>query len=325
MKREVALQIETWGTKEPFCITGHTFTEACLLVVILKENGKVGRGEATGVYYLYETGETLLVQALSIKEELEQGLDRIHLQTLLPPGGARNAIDCALWDLEAKLSGQTIWSLTGIKPAKTNTVYTVGIGTPEAMAASAKKFDSPQIKVKLDGERPLECIEAVCTARPDAEIVVDVNQGWSFEQLKNLAPKFKQLGVTMIEQPLKRGEDAELEHYRSPVPLCADESCLDTSELEQVSRRYQMTNIKLDKTGGLTEALELARQAKAKGLGLMVGNMLGTSLGMAPAFVVAQYCQLADLDGPIWLRDDRANAISFNQGVMSLPTSALWG
>jgi len=323
--REVTLQLETWPTEEPFCIAGHTFTEVCLLVVTLKQNGKVGRGEAAGIYYRHETAETLLAQAQSVKEELEQGLDRAQLQKLLPAGGARNAIDCALWDLEAKLSGQTIWSLTGIEPSKTDTVYTVGIGTPEAMAASAKKQDTPKIKVKLDGERPLECIKAVCAARPDAEIVVDVNQGWSFEQLKNLAPKFKQLGITMIEQPLKRGEDAELEHYRAPLPLCADESCLDTTELEQASRRYQMINIKLDKTGGLTEALELACQAKAKGLGLMVGNMLGTSLGMAPAFVVAKHCQLADLDGPVLLRDDRPYAMTFKQGVVSIPTSELWG
>jgi len=323
--RRVSFQLESWPTHEPFHITGHTFNEAKVLVVTLTENSAVGRGEASGVYYLNETGSSMLAQAETVKAQLEQGLDRQQLQSLLPAGGARNAIDCALWDLEAKLSGHSIWQLTGIQPKKTLTVNTVGIGTPEAMAATAKKLDTPKIKVKLDGDQPLACIQAICYARPDAGIVVDVNQGWTFEQLVELAPKFKQLGITMIEQPLPRGADAELENYGSPIPLCADESCLDTSELEQASRRYQMINIKLDKTGGLTEALDLAKQAQSMGLGLMVGNMLGTSLAMAPAFVVAQLCQLADLDGPVLLELDRDNGMTFKAGLVSIPETGLWG
>ena len=323
--RKVSFAIKSWPTREPFRITGYTFTEARVLTVTLTENNHIGRGEATGAYYLDETADSLLAQAEAIKQALEQGASREQLQTLLPAGGARNAIDCALWDLEAKQKGQRIWDLLDINPIEQITVNTVGVGSPEEMAATAKSFDTQKIKVKLDGENPLECIAAVCYARPDAEIIVDVNQGWTFEQLVTLAPQFKALGVAMIEQPLPRGNDQQLEDYQSPITLCADESCLDTSELEQASRRYQMINIKLDKTGGLTEALDLARQAKEKGLQLMVGNMLGTSLAMAPGFVIAQHCQFVDLDGPLFLQHDCEHAMIYTEGAVSPPASQLWG
>jgi len=323
--RKVIFSIESWPTKAPFHITGYTFTEARVLHVTITEKGAIGQGEATGVYYLNETADSMLAQAETVRELLEQGADRNTLQTLLPAGGARNAIDCALWDLEAKQTDTSIWALTDITPGEIITVNTVGIDTPQAMAANAKILDSPKIKVKLNSEQPLERIQAVCMARPDAEIVVDVNQGWTFEQLTDLAPKFKALGIAMIEQPLPRGGDKQLEDYQSPIPLCADESCLDTRELEQAARRYQMINIKLDKTGGLTEALRLAHQAKAKGLDLMVGNMLGTSLGMAPGFVVAQLCRFVDLDGPLFLKADRDNLLSYADGAVSPFSSKLWG
>ena len=323
--RKVSFAIESWPTKEPFSITGYTFTEARVLHVTLVENGCTGQGEATGVYYLNETADSMLAQANSIKTELEQGTDRKALQTLLPRGGARNAIDCALWDLEAKQSGKTIWELTGITPTETITVNTVGIDTPQAMAAAANALSTPKIKVKLDGEKVIERIEAVRVVRPDAEILVDVNQGWTFEQLKTFAPQFKTLGIAMIEQPLPRGKDHALEHYQSPIPLCADESCLDSNELEQAAQRYQIINIKLDKTGGLTEALKLARQAKEHGLELMVGNMLGTSLSMAPGFVIAQLCKFVDLDGALFLQEDRQPAMDYIGGQVSTPSSSLWG
>ncbi|HET6565772.1 MAG TPA: enolase C-terminal domain-like protein, partial [Xanthomonadales bacterium] len=207
----------------------------------------------------------------------------------------------------------------------TSTVYTVGIDTPENMAEKARQLATRKIKVKLDGNQVLERIAAVCAARPDAEIIVDINQGWTFEQLVELAPKFKDLGVAMIEQPLPRGGDAELENYNSPVTLCADESCLDTAEFEQASRRYQMINIKLDKTGGLTEALELAQMAKARGIELMVGNMVGTSLAMAPGYVIAQLCRFVDLDGALFLKQDCAHPMTYDDGIVSPPTPQLWG
>ena len=323
--RKVTFAIEQWPTKSPFSITGYTFTEARVLYVTLTENNCTGQGEATGVYYLNESADSMLVQANSIKKELEQGVDREALQTLLPAGGARNAIDCALWDLEAKLSGQSIWELTDIEPHDITTVNTVGIDTPEKMAAIAAAFDTPVIKVKLDNRLCLERIQAIRAARPDAEIVVDANQGWTLEQLVDLAPKLKKSGVAMIEQPLPRGGDQPLENYRSPLPLCADESCLDSSELEQAAQRYQMINIKLDKTGGLTEALALARQAQSKGLQLMVGNMIGTSLAMAPGLVIAQLCRFVDLDGALLLQDDRHPAMNYTDGRVSTPSPELWG
>ncbi|HLF31148.1 MAG TPA: N-acetyl-D-Glu racemase DgcA [Xanthomonadales bacterium] len=323
--RKVSFSTESWEMKVPFRITGHTFSRAQLLHAIITEDGVSGQGEAAGVYYLGETGESVLAQAESVRRELEQGANREQLRELLPAGGARNAIDCALWDLEAKRKGKSIWDLTGIQPGNTISINTVGIGTPAEMAATARSLDTSKIKVKLDGELPLERISAVCAARPDAEIVVDVNQGWTFEQLVELAPKLKELGVAMIEQPLPRGGDKALEGYDSPIPLCADESCLDTSELEQASRRYQMINIKLDKTGGLTEALELAVLAQAKGIELMVGNMLGTSLAMAPGYVIAQLCRFADLDGALFLKQDRPNSMTYTRGVLSAPSTELWG
>jgi L-alanine-DL-glutamate epimerase-like enolase superfamily enzyme len=261
----------------------------------------------------------------SVRFALEQGADRQQLRKLLPAGGARNAIDCALWDLEAKRQGKTIWELTGICPGNTISVNTVGIGTPDEMALAAKALDSSQIKIKLDGELPLERVAAVRAARPDVDIVVDVNQGWTFEQLVELAPKLKALGVAMIEQPLPRGHDEALEGYKPPIPLCADESCLDTSEFEQTSRRYQMINIKLDKTGGLTEALDLAELAQDRGIELMVGNMVGTSLAMAPGFVIAQLCRFVDLDGALFLKQDREYPMSYSAGVLSPPSPDLWG
>jgi len=323
--REVRFAIERWELESPFRITGHVFQIIDMLHVTIAENGTHGHGEAAGVYYLDETGDSLLADAESVREALQLGADRQALRSLLPAGGARNGIDCALWDLEAKQSGRSIWDLTGIVPGKTQSFFTVGIDTPGKMAAKALSLDSSKIKVKLDGDNPLECITAVRNARPDAEIVVDVNQGWHFSQLVDLAPGFKELEIGMIEQPLPRGGDEQLEEYDSPVPLCADESCLATDEFEQAARRYQVINIKLDKTGGLTEALDLAGMAKARGKDLMIGNMVGTSLGMAPGYVIAQLCKYVDLDGTLYLNGDREYPMTFDHGFLSRPDSSLWG
>ena len=323
--REVEFSIEKWPFVEPFVITGHTFNDSSVLHVRISEDGHTGCGEAAGVYYLDESAESMMNQALQVKAAIESGCTRHELLKLLPAGGARNAIDCALWDLEAKMTGQSIWALTGIEQGDVLTVNTLSIDSPEIMAQKAQNLDTKQIKIKLDAELPLERLFAIRRARPDAKLVVDVNQGWSFEQLVDLAPKFKELGVVMIEQPLQRGADELLESYVSPVPLCADESCLDTNEFAQAAKRYQMINIKLDKTGGLTEALALAKLASSHGLGLMVGNMLGTSLAMAPAFVVAQLCDLVDLDGPLVLKADRQPSLSYTNGIVSGLSPELWG
>ncbi len=240
---------------------------------------------------------------------------------------ARNAIDCAMWDLECKKSGKTIWQLTGIDPKPVTTVYTIGLeDSPEAMAAKATAAaDAPILKIKLSDHMPYEKLAAIRAARPDAELVVDANQGWSFELMKEVLPKLVDLNLAMLEQPLARGGDDMLEGFESPIILAADESCLHTGELESAARRYSMINIKLDKTGGLTEGLRLAYAAKEKGCKLMVGNMVGTSLSMAPSFVVAQLCDFVDIDGPLLLRYDYPHALKYNKGVVKGFDPELWG
>ena len=319
--------IEEWEMKRPFRIAGVEWLTTRSLVIQLSAGGQIGRGEAQGVYYLDETADSLLAQVEAVAKEIRQGLNRQDLQRLLPPGGARNALDCALWDLECKQSGKSIWQLTGIDPKPVTTVFTIGIEpTAAAMAENAAAaIDAPVLKVKLDSHQPLEKLEAIRAARPDARLVVDANQGWDFELLKVLLPRLAALGLEMIEQPLLRGGDAMLEEFDSPIPLCADESCLHTGELEVASRRYSMINIKLDKTGGLTEALNLARAARAKGCKLMVGNMMGTSLSMMPTFVIAQLCDFMDLDGPLLLKHDHPNGLSYHKGVVTNEGTGIWG
>jgi L-alanine-DL-glutamate epimerase-like enolase superfamily enzyme len=232
-----------------------------------------------------------------------------------------------MWDLECKKTGKTIWQLTGIKPKPVTTVFTIGLeDSPAAMAAkAAAAVDAPILKIKLDGHRPFEKLTAIRAARPDAELVVDANQGWSFDLLTDVLPKCMGLNLGMIEQPLARGSDSILENFESPITLAADESCLHSGELEVAARRYSMINIKLDKTGGLTEALGLASAARQKGLKLMVGNMVGTSLSMAPAFVVAQLCDFVDIDGPLLLKYDQPRGLVYDNGVVSGFDSQLWG
>jgi len=269
----------------------------------------------------------MLEQIEAVRADIEAGLTREALQELLPAGGARNAVDCALWDLEAKQKQSSIWALTGVTPKPRRTAYTLGIQKrPELMAEQAARASGyGLLKIKLDGVDPVERVAAVRKARPDAEIVIDANQGFSFDLLQSVLEPFAALGVAMVEQPLPRGADDALEGFKSPIPLCADESCLHRGELAAALPRYDMINIKLDKTGGLTEALALAHEARSAGKGLMVGNMLGTSLSMAPAFVVAQLCDFVDLDGPLNLKSDCAPSMIYCGGEVSAPQSHFWG
>lgn len=311
----------------PFRITGHVFTSLDCVLVEIAEGGAIGRGEAAGVYYLNDTPDKAFEQIHAVRGEIEAGLDRDALQKLLPPGGARNAIDCALWDLECKLSGQSIWSKTSIAPRTLTTCQTIGVldSLEETSKAAAALAGYKLLKIKLNGDRPIERVRAVRAARPDARLIVDANQGLTLAQLQECLPEFAKCEVEMVEQPLPRGEDAGLEGMPREVPLGADESCLHRGEFEQAARRYDVINIKLDKTGGLTEALLLADAVLARGLDVMVGNMLGTSLAMAPAFVVSQKARIADLDGPIALRTDRIAAMAYDKGVVAPFTSDLWG
>ncbi len=325
MKLEVA--IERWELKQPFRITGKVWHHSACVVVTVRDGGARGRGEAQGVSYLGEDADTLLAAIEAVRPQLENGITRAELQELLPAGGARNAIDCALWDLEAKQTGKSIWTLTGIEPAPVTTVFTIGLEkTPAAMAAkAAAAADCPILKIKLDDDQPLARLQAIRAARPDARIVVDANQGWTIDLLQDILPACAELRIDMIEQPLPRGGDAALENLQSPVTLAADESCQDTGELDTAAQRYAMINIKLDKTGGLTEALSLARAARHKGCQLMVGNMLGTSLSMAPSFVVAQLCDFVDIDGPLLMTSDRPHGLRYAHGEVQIFSPDLWG
>ncbi len=322
-----SVHAEEWPMVQPFRISGHEFTAARSIVVQLAEQGATGRGEAQGVYYLDETVDTMLAEVQAVADPIRQGISREDLFDLMTPGGARNAVDCALWDLECKQSGKSIWELTGIDPKPVTTVFTIGLeDTADAMAAkAAAAADYPVLKIKLSGHMPYEKLAAIRAARPDADLVVDANQGWSFEQLKEILPKCAELNLGMIEQPLARGADECLEGFESPVTLAADESCLHSGELEVAARRYDMINIKLDKTGGLTEALRLAKGAREKGCKLMVGNMMGTSVSMAPSFVVAQLCDFVDIDGPLLLKYDHPAGLQYHNSQVGIFSREFWG
>ena len=321
------VHIERWKTQSPFRISGRVFDSWDCVVVELENDGTVGYGEGLGIFYEGETPDSIVQQIESISDPIRNGLDRETLQSLLPHGGARHAVDQALWDLEAKSSGRSIWDLTGVKQRKVVSDYTIGIeSSPAEMAARAKAAsDHHVLKVKLDANQSVERMQAIREARPDATLLIDANQGWTFDQLRELSPQLADLGVEMIEQPRPRGADEDLDNYDSPVPLCADESCLHLGDLDTVTPRYQFINIKLDNTGGLTHALKLARTASERGLRLMVGCMGGTSLAMAPAYVIACLTEFADIDGPLWIRSDRVNGLEYKGTHVEPFTADLWG
>jgi len=320
-------EIESWPLKRTFRITGHALDTVDVLVASIGLDGHVGRGEAAGVYYFGESAPSMLRAIEDVRHKIEAGIGREALQSLLPAGGARNALDCALWDLEARRSGKSVWELTNIVPRVVTTFFTLGIeSTPQLMAARAEEaFAYPILKIKVDGDQPVERVAAIRAARPDARLVVDANQGWSFSQLAEFAPKLAELGVSLIEQPLPRGADAPLEKYKSPVPLTADESCQHRGELDAAARRYQVINIKLDKAGGLTEALQLAKAIQDRGLQSQIGCRCGTSLAIAPAVVVAQLCSYAELDGHLLLERDRSPGLGCREGKIGIPDPLLWG
>ncbi|TXS90818.1 dipeptide epimerase [Parahaliea maris] len=313
--------------ERPFVITGYRFDSADTVQVRLQDGEFRGRGEGMGMYYHNETQQSMASQLEQVASAVEAGASREAVQDLLPAGGALNALDCALWDLEAKRACTSVWELLNLRPKPLTTVCTIGIDTPEAMAELARQYRRySNLKIKLSDDAPIERLEAIRKARPDAVLVIDVNQGWSIEQLREYAPAAKRLGIAMIEQPLKRGEDEALEGYVSPVPLGADESCLDAEDYARVARYYSVINIKLDKCGGLTQALKLVQLAQQDSKALMVGNMTGSSLSMAPAFVVGQFCQFVDIDGALLLAQDIDGGLDYGEGgVVGVPSPSLWG
>jgi L-Ala-D/L-Glu epimerase len=329
---------ESWAYKVPFRVSRGAESALDVIVVTLTDSqGRSGRGEAAGVDYDGESVPGLCAQIETARSAIEGtlgggapdrgGLDFAALARLLPPGGARNAVDCALWDLTAKQRRTTVWELAHLaNPKPLTTSITLGIDTDEAVAAGARRYSNwPLIKVKVDGRRHLEAVRLVHAACPAAGIIVDPNQAWSCDLLNRLAPEMKSLGVVLIEQPVPRGEDESLRGYSGGLRLAADESVADRAGLAAVKDLYQVVNVKLDKTGGLTEALALARDARTLGLQVMVGCMAGTSLAMAPGMVVGQLAEFVDLDGPLLHSADREHGIEYDQGLMRLPSPILWG
>ncbi|MFC3096140.1 dipeptide epimerase [Alteromonas sediminis] len=314
--------------RHSFSITGYRFDETKTVRVSLQDGQFCGRGEGVGVYYMQETQDSMYEQLCAVQQELEGIINpEPSVSEILPPGGARNALDCALWDLQAKKSGISLYDRFGLMRNPLTTVFTIGINNKAVMADAARQCAQyPTLKVKLDSVEPIERLEAIRKVRPDASIIIDANQAWTLDELKEYAPACKKLDIAMIEQPLARGQDEQLVEYQSPVPLGADESCLHDGEYTYAAARYQVINIKLDKCGGLTTALKLIEMSKADGKQLMVGNMIGTSLSMAPAHLIGQACSFIDLDGPLHLAQDVMHPMHYSpQGMVSAPSQALWG
>lgn len=318
-----------WPFKTAFRRANQVSTSASTIQVTLSDGEVTGRGEALGVRYHGETPASLMEQLEAMKEALasEAWLSREELQSRLPGGGARNAIDCALWDMEAKRSGRRAWQMAGMETVRPlTTSITLSVDDPEKMAESAREASAYSLlKLKLEGDGDLDRVQAVRSARPDAEIIVDANQAWSERQLGEFAAPFHALGITLIEQPLPIGKDDALLGYDGPIPLCADESCQSADSLPGLVGKYRFANIKLDKAGGLTEALRMAALARELKLDLMVGCMGGSSLAMAPGFVVGQLCSYVDLDGPLLSATDVANPIEYRGSLMLPPEPKLWG
>jgi L-alanine-DL-glutamate epimerase-like enolase superfamily enzyme len=310
--------VEQLPLAAPFRISGHVFEQLDVVVVTLCDGDHRGRGEAAGVYYLDDTAVNMVSELASVRSIVEQGVDRAQLQQLLPPGGARNALDCALWELDARRRGVPVWQLAGLPPPKSLlTTFTLGAEDPGLMAAGARHFAQARaLKLKLTGDLDLDIarVHAVRTARPDVWMGVDANQAYSIESLAPLVDALIAYNVSLLEQPLRRGREADLDGVRSQVPIAADESALTLGDLQALQGRFQVVNIKLDKCGGLTEGLAMAREARRLGFKLMVGNMVGTSLAMAPAFVLGQLCDVVDLDGPTFLVRDRTPGIVYTDG-----------
>lgn len=317
-----------WPFKHAFRRANAVSTHASTIQVMVSDGASVGRGEALGVRYHDETPDSLLAQLDAVRGAFESraSVTREELQGWLPDGGARNAVDCALWDLEAKAAGRRAWHLAGIEVVPLTTAITLSVDSPENMEEAARQLGRHDVlKLKLEGDGDLERVQAVRRARPDVALIVDANQSWSERQLAEFVGPFHALGVSLIEQPLPVGMDGMLVDYDGPIPLCADESCQTADSLPELVGRYRVVNIKLDKSGGLTEALKMAALARELKLDLMVGCMGGSSLAMAPAFVVGQLCAFVDLDGPLLSAQDVEHPIRYEGSLMHPPDPRLWG
>jgi L-Ala-D/L-Glu epimerase len=318
---------QRWPLKVPFHITGHEWKVLDVVYVTLTQDGHIGRAEAAGLYFLKEDVPRMIGQIEALRGRIQASVSRDALRELLPAGGARNAVDCALWDLEAKLAGRPVWELAGLPaPRPLLTTFGCGADSPQNMAKAAVAYTQARaIKLKLTGE-PIDAerVAAVRRARPDVWLGVDANQGFTRPHLEDLMPTLIDSRVSLIEQPFPVGREDWLDGFGSPIPCAADESVRDSSDLPALAPRFQVVNIKLDKSGGLTEALAMTRAAHELGLETMVGNMIGTSLAMAPAVLVGQRCKVVDLDGPLFLQADHPHGARYTDGVIVVP-ERLWG
>jgi L-alanine-DL-glutamate epimerase-like enolase superfamily enzyme len=317
---------EIWPLKETFRISRGSRTETRVVVVTVSDGEHTGRGECVPIARYNQTCASVIAQIESVKAE--RNLDRQSPQSLLPAGAARNALDCAVWDLEAKRSGKRVWDLANIPIFdEVETAFTISLDTPDKMGAAAKAAAKYSIlKLKLGGDdADLGRVKAARNAAPAARLLIDTNESWSTEHYRRTVAAVKQLGVELIEQPFPADEDEVLEMLDHPVPVCADESCHTTAGLPRLKNRYEMINVKLDKTGGLTEALRLCERARENGFKLLIGCMVGTSLSMAPARVLASAADYVDLDGPLLLVRDRHHGLTYEGGRIGLPSRELWG
>ena len=322
------IEVEKLRLSAPFHISGFVFEEQDVVIATLDDGTHQGRGEASGVYYLNDTAHTMSAAIEAKRAQIEEGIDRAELQSLLPAGGARNALDCALWELDARRSDTCVWKLAGVpSPRPLVTTFTLGAGSPEKMAAGAVNYAHAQsLKLKLTGDLDLDIdrVRAVRAARPDCWMGVDANQGYGIGALDSLIGALTTCRVSLLEQPIERGREGDLTGYVSTIPIAADESALCLADLPGLVGRFQVVNIKLDKCGGLTEGLAMAHEARRLGLRVMVGNMVGSSLAMAPAFVLGQLCDVVDLDGPTFLSKDRTPSMKYVDGT-AWSDDRIWG
>lgn len=327
MFRQLNIRADRFPLVAPFRIARGVKHAADVVTVALHQAGKTGRGESVPYGRYGESVASVMDQMKSLQHELIAGMGRDELQTRLPPGAARNALDTALWDLESQLKDIPVWRQLARPPrAPLTTALTISIDTPERMGEAAALInEAVLIKIKVDAEQPAARIEAVRKAVPDACLIVDPNESWNIDLLREMQPVLERARVDLLEQPLPADADDALLNFSSRIPICADEACHVTADLARLRGRYQAVNIKLDKTGGLTEAWRLLRTARSEGFQIMVGCMMCSSLGIAPALEIAREAQYIDLDGPLWLQNDYPDGVTLRGGLLMPPAAAFWG
>jgi L-alanine-DL-glutamate epimerase-like enolase superfamily enzyme len=325
--QNLSVSRRSWPLARPFAISRGSKTTAEVVVAEIYDGQYRGRGECVPYPHYGESVDSVVETLEKMKRAVFSGLDRTELQSAMPPGAARNALDVAFWDLDAKRDDRRVSELLGLGPLHpVMTAYTLSLDTPQNMAASAKlQRERPLLKLKLTGDGDLERVEAVRDAAPASRLIVDANEGWSERHLVEVMPRLADFGVELIEQPLPAGDDDALARVPHPIPVCADEACHTVSDLDRLAGKYDAVNIKLDKSGGLTAALALAEAASTRGFKIMIGCMVGTSLAMAPAFLVAQRAHWVDLDAPLLLASDRARGLRYDCSTVYPPEPGLWG